>query len=123
MKYEDLILEAMNHIQTELYNYIFKIELDLDAGRLKMILKNRIIIYIRYNNFQEYSYVVQFSLKQNDRIQFDNFDDRWIVSSRPHHCHPRFKREAIESKFIGKPQFDIPLLCNLIKNKEIFKIQ
>ena len=113
----------MNYIQTELQKYIISIDLDLDAGRLMIILRNRIIIYIRYNNFQEYSYVIQFSLKQDDRVQFDNFDDRWAVSSRPHHCHPRFKREAIESKFNGTPKHDMPNLCSLVKGKDIFKIQ
>ena len=113
----------MNIIQTELQKSIVNIDLELDAGRLKIILKNRIIIYIRYNNFQQYSYVVQFSLKQGDRVQFDNFDDRWAVSSRPHHCHPRFKRETIKSKFNGTPKDDMPILCSLIKSKDIFKIQ
>ena len=113
----------MNIIQAELQNYIISFDLDLDAGRLKIIVKNRIIIYVRYNNFQEYSYIVLFSLKKGDRVQFDNFDVRWVVSSRPHHCHPRFKIEAIESQFNGTPKHDIPILCSLVKSKDIFKIQ
>ncbi len=97
-------------------------DLDIDAGGLKFLLKNKLIVYIRYNNYQQYSYVIQFSLKQFDRIQFDNFDNKWAVSSQPHHCHPRFKHDAIESKFMGNPKEDLPILCKLIKNKAIFKI-
>jgi len=122
LKFEDLIIEALNIARIELLKDILNLDLDLDAGRLKIILKNRIIIYIRYNNYQQYSYVVQFSLKQFDRIQFDNFDANWAVNSQPHHCHPRFKHDAFESKFTGDPKNDIPILCNLIKNKDIFKI-
>jgi hypothetical protein len=121
--HEDLILESLNITQTDLQRYIINIDLDLDAGRLKPTLKNRIIVYIRYNNFNQYSYVIQFSSKQGDRIQYDNFDDRWSVSSRPHHCHPRFEKDAIESKLTGNPKSDMPILCNLIKNKYIFKIK
>ncbi|MFX0139639.1 MAG: DUF6516 family protein [Candidatus Hodarchaeota archaeon] len=123
MKFEDLILKALDVIQTELQGYIIKTELDLDAGRLKFTLKNRIIIFIRYNNFQQYSYVIQFSLKQDDRVRFDNFDARWNVNSSPHHCHPRFRRDGIESNFSGNPESDLPVLCKIIKNKEIFKIK
>ena len=123
MKYEDLILDASKIVQEELQKLIIHIDLDLDAGRLKTILNNRIIIYIRYNNYNEYSYVVQFSLKQGDRVQFDNFDDTWDVNTRPHHCHPRFKREAIESEFNGNPKHDMPILCNMVKRKDIFKFE
>lgn len=51
LKYEDLILATLSITQIELQRYIINIELDVDAGRLKIILKNRIVIYIRYNNF------------------------------------------------------------------------
>ncbi|MHA1402530.1 MAG: toxin-antitoxin system TumE family protein [Candidatus Helarchaeota archaeon] len=110
-------------MQTELKGHIIKTELDFDAGRLKFTLKNSVIIYIRYNNYQQYSYVIQFSLKQDDRVRFDNFDARWNVSSSPHHCHPRFRRDGVESIFSGHPRSDLPVLCKMIKNKEIFKIK
>ncbi len=113
----------MGIIQIELQAQIQSIDLDLDAGRLKVVLKNRVTVYIRYNNFNEYPYVVLFSLKNKDRVQFDNFDDNWIVKSRPHYCHPRFQKEAIESKFIGVPKPDMTILCSLLKSKSIFKIQ
>ena len=74
LKYEDLVLEALGIIQIDLQAQILSVDLDLDAGWLKVVLKNRIQIYIRYNNFNEYSYVVLFSFKKGDRIQFDNFD-------------------------------------------------
>ena len=122
MKSEDLILKAFNIIQIELQKEILATELDLDAGRLKISLNNSLIVYIRYNNFQEYSYIVQFSLRRDDRVRYDNFDDRWSVSSSPHHCHPRFRRDAIKSVFTGNPKSDLPILCKMIKNKEIFDI-
>jgi len=123
LKYEDLVLEALGIIQIDLQAQILSVDLDLDAGRLKVVLKNRIQIYIRYNNFNEYSYVVLFSFKKGDRVQFDNFDKNWPVKSRPHHCHPRFTRAAIDSTFNGVPPHDMPLLCNSVKSKDIFKIQ
>ena len=63
-----------------------------------------------------------FSKIQLDRCRFDNYDDRWPVSTRPHHFHPRYKKEAILSKMIGNPEEDIPYFCSLIKTEKIIKL-
>ncbi|MHA1917045.1 MAG: toxin-antitoxin system TumE family protein [Candidatus Ranarchaeia archaeon] len=52
---------------------------------------------MRYNDFDEYSYQIMFSHKSLDRARFDNYDDKWKVSTRPHHFHPRNKKNAISS--------------------------
>jgi len=61
---------------------------------------------------------LNFSQKPYDRIRFDNFDEFWAVSTRPHHYHLRNKKDAIESPMIGDPQHDIPLLIKYILLKK-----
>lgn len=63
---------------------------------------------------------MMFSKKKVDRFRYDNYDDKWIVNTRPHHFHPRGQIDAIESPMIGNPIIDIPLLVNFIeKNKDL----
>lgn len=72
-------------------------------------------LYLRFNDFDEYSYQINFSQKINDRIRFDNYDDRWPVSTHPHHLHPQNEKNAIESQMIGDPTHDIPILVKIIR--------
>src|SRR4030042_1386633 len=58
---------------------------------------------IRYNDFGEYSYQLTYSQAPLDRILFDNYDDRWVVKSKPHHFHPRGQKKAEESPMNGDP--------------------
>jgi hypothetical protein len=93
-----------------------------EKGTLKVELKGRLTLYIRYNNYGQYSYNVLFSPDKYDRIRFDNFDDRWSVSSKPHHCHPRYRKDGIDSNFTGDPAQDMPRLCELILSREVYQI-
>jgi hypothetical protein len=72
------------------------------------------VLYVRYNDFNEYSYQIQFSESKYDRIRFDNYDENWDVSSNPHHLHPRHAKEADKSEMVGNPEIDMPILINMI---------
>lgn len=70
-------------------------------------------LYIRYNDFGEYSYQLQFSSKKHDRIRYDNFDDKWLVTTKPNHFHRRGEVKGVLSPMKGFPEHNIPIL---IKN-------
>jgi len=76
-------------------------------ARIHIILRDKVEIFIRYNNHDEYSYSVIFSKAELDRCRYDNYDDKWNVSSKPHHLHPRKQLEAMSSKMTGYPDNDI----------------
>ncbi len=120
MSYEELILEAYDIINRELRGLISEIDLDEDTGRLKIKLKSGITVFIRYNNYNQYSYVVLFSSQTLDRIRFDNFDDKWEVTSKPNHTHPRYQEGATSSPFSGAPSKDIMNSCNLLRSGDIY---
>ncbi len=115
-----MILEAFDLINMGLRGLISETELDEDTGRLRVKLNSGIAVFIRYNNYNQYSYVVLFSSQKLDRIRFDNFDDRWEVTSKPNHTHPRYQEKTIESPFKGIPSKDIRLLCNLLRSGKIY---
>lgn len=69
-----------------------------------------LILYIRYNDYEEYSYQLIFSQKPLDRIRYDNYDDVWNVKSNPHHFHPKGEKTAIESSMNGDPKHDMIIL-------------
>ncbi len=87
---------------------------DEDRPILQLSFYAGIRLYIRYNPYGQYSYQVDFSKKLNDRIRYDNYDDTWPVSTRPHHLHPQYKKEAIESPMNGDLEHDIPFLIKKI---------
>ena len=92
-------------------------------ARIKVRLRDRNIIFIQYNDYGEYSYSFIFSKIQLDRCRFDNYDDdRWDVSTRPNHYHPRNSKKGYKSKMIGEPKHDIPLLFNLYKSGILFSM-
>lgn len=96
--------------------HIMEMHIDFDNDRLKIILNNNITLFIRYNNHGQYAYTIQFSFVKFDRIRYDNYDDRWDIKTKPHHCHPRYQLEAIESQFIGDPTIDIPAFITVCKS-------
>jgi len=98
-------------------DHITSDDLDEDFFQLKITFKTGQIIYIRYNEFNEYGYQILFSTKKNDSARFDNFDDRWKVSTRPHHYHVRGSNNVIQSSMIGEPNHDIPLLVKYLKEE------
>ncbi len=93
------------------YNeYIKDIILDKDRPVLKIIFHREIYLYLRYNDYGEYSYTTIFSPNPDDQIRFDNYDDIWEVNTRPHHFHTRGLKKVIESPMKGEPEHDIPIL-------------
>ncbi|MFX0113821.1 MAG: DUF6516 family protein [Candidatus Hodarchaeota archaeon] len=99
---------------SEILSEIKDIQIDDDRPLLKVAFLKGFILYIRFNDFNEYSYQLIFSQKPNDRIRYDNFDDRWQVNSRPHHLHPRNETIAVESPMQGNPEHDVPILVRMI---------
>lgn len=99
---------------------IIFLSLNIDFKRLHVILKDGIEIFIVFNNHNEYSYSILFSKLELDRCKFDNFDKLWDVPTRPHHFHPRYKKQAIQSDMTGNPNQDIPLLYKLLKSGKLY---
>ena len=75
-------------------------EIEEPISQLKIVLKSGVILYIRYNEFGEYGYQIMHSPLKNDFSRFDNFDDRWEVSTKPHHLHERGNKTVVASNMI-----------------------
>ena len=84
--------------------------IDDERPVLKITFFKGLILYIRYNDYDEYSYQLIYSQKKLDRIRYDNYDDIWDVISKPHHFHPKGEKTAIESPMNGDPNYDMPIL-------------
>ena len=83
---------------------------------LKIDLKQQSILYIKYNDYQEYAYQVLISQQASKSFRYDNFDDRWEVSTRPHHLHSA--GNIVEaSPMNGDPHHDMPLLIKVLRKK------
>lgn len=76
-------------IEKELSIYIKNLYFEPKLARILVILRDEIHLFIQYNNHNEYAYSIIFSKIDIDRSRFDNYDDRWNVSTKPHHFHPR----------------------------------
>ncbi len=70
---------------------IIKDQLNENISQLKLNLKSGLILYIRYNEFNEYGYQIVYSPKKIDFARFNNFDDKWNVSTKPHHFSSKRK--------------------------------
>ncbi|MBN1216627.1 MAG: hypothetical protein JXA99_14455 [Candidatus Lokiarchaeota archaeon] len=119
MKAVEKLKIAKDILEQELSEIISFLSIDFIFKRLNIKFHNGINIYIVYNNYDEYSYSILFSKLKLDRYRFDNYDDRWNVSSKPHHFHPRNAKEAIESKMTGLPEKDMIYLVDFLKSKKI----
>lgn len=104
-------LEFARKIIIDDYNkYIKDIILDKDRPVLKIVFHKEIYLYLRYNDYEEYSYSIIFSPNPDDQLRFDNYDNIWDVKTRPHHFHIRGLKKVIESPMIGEPKHDIPII-------------
>ena len=81
---------------------------------MKTVFYNEITLYIRYNDYGEYSYNVIFSPNPNDQMRFDNYDDIWDVKARPHHFHIPGLQSVVNGPMKGEPDHDIPILLKHI---------
>jgi len=105
---------ARNIIIKEYNTYIREIILDKDRPVLKAIFNIELILYIRFNDYGEYTYCVIYSPNPDDQMRFDNYDDMWDVKTRPHHFHIRGMQSVIDSPMKGDPNHDIPILLQEI---------
>lgn len=123
MKGTEKLRIAKELLEQHLSPKINKLSLDFTYKQLHVVFLDGIHLYIVYNDHEEYSYSIIFSKLELDRCRFDNYDDRWNVSSRPHHFHPWKKKEAIESMMKGVAEQDIVKLIELLKSGKIKEIQ
>jgi len=114
------MIEARRLLMEALGTEILETEMDTSIYQLKIKFNQGSILFIRYNKYNEYAYQVIFSKKKNDFIRYDNFDDKWKGSTKPHHIHSRFDNPIVESPMIGVPKHDMPILINFLK-KAMFK--
>jgi hypothetical protein len=119
MKANEKLLVAKELLELNLSNKISQISIDLTYKQLHIVLIDGIHFYIVYNDHGEYSYSIIFSKLDLDRCRFDNYDDHWNVSSRPHHFHPRKTKEAIISPMYGSPDQDMIKLVELLNSGEL----
>jgi len=106
---------ALRFIQSSFMINITSYKKDEDRPVISINFDNGINLYIRYNDYEEYSYQIMFSQDKYYRIRYDNYDDCWSLSTKPHHIHERGKKEAVESEMTGKPESDMPLLIEVLK--------
>ena len=109
--------EARKLLIDALQAEIIDMELNTSIYQLKLIFTTGAQLFIRYNEFEEYGYQLIISKMKYDAIRFDNFDDRWPVSSKPHHLHPKANKPVIESPMVGIPSQDMPELIRPILNE------
>ena len=115
-----LILRKARILLTNFLSDKIKIdELSEDLSQLKITLKTGLMLYIRYNEFGEYGYQIIFSPLKDDFSRFDNFDDRWDVSTNPHHFHKKGHKKALASPMSGIPDHDMPILVKYITEGKI----
>lgn len=118
MKGFDKIITARKILLNALLSEIKSEYIDDERPFLKITFFKALVLYIRYNDYDEYSYQLIYSQKPLDRIRCDNYDDMWNVKSKPHHFHPRYEKNANESPMNGDPEHDIPILLNEFIEKE-----
>ena len=113
------LIEARKMLFQALQSEIIQTELKTSIYQVKILFSQGSILFIRYNEYNEYGYQLIFSKRKNDFARFDNFDDRWAVLTKPHHFHSRYKKTVVESPMTGDPKLDMPKLIEFLK-KELF---
>ena len=113
------LIEARKIILQTLQSEIIQTELNTSIYQLKIIFSQGSILYIRYNEYNEYGYQLIITKRKGDFVRFDNFDDRWPVSTKPHHFHSRYDNPVVDSPMTGDPKQDIPNLIQFLK-EELF---
>ena len=113
------LIEARRILFQALQSEIIQTDLNTSIYQLKILFSQGSILFIRYNEYNEYVYQLIFSKRKGDFVRYDNFDDRCPVSTKPHHFHSRYNNPVVESPMTGDPKQDIPKLILLLK-KELF---
>ncbi len=110
---------ARRILEQKLRDLILDLQVNYTSPRLVAIVRDGSRIYVRYNDHDQYTYSVVFSASEGDKCLFDNYDDRWKVTTRPHHFHSRFRTQVSASPMRGKPEEDIVLLCKLFLDGQL----
>lgn len=116
MSSEEKLMIAFHLVESGFGTQIVDMVLNTDSSRIKAVLKNGTTIYVQYNDYDEYAYMVQFSIAELDRCIFDNYDRTWLVDTAPNHFHPVFDEHGFSSPMTGDAEHDIPLLCESVKS-------
>ena len=112
---EKLLWKAVKKFEAHCIDLISKQKLNLKLKRVVYTLIDGTDLYIQYNNYSQYSYQIVFSPKKQDLSRFDNFDDHWDVSTKPHHYHARFEYIPKSSPMTGNPDNDMEKLCDFLR--------
>ena len=112
----DKLRRARDILEAELATAMVSSELNVRLKRFRAVLRDGTTLYVQYNDHEEYSYSILYSLQEFDRIRFDNFDNIWNIPTKPHHVHPRYKENGEQSIMDGNPETDMRLLASLLKN-------
>ncbi len=96
----DKLLQARKLLVDQLPSEIYEIIIDKIRPILIVKFTKSIIVHIRYNNFDEYSYQIIFSKKKFDRVRYDNYDDKWDVVLNPHHMHLEMKNQQLKVQWL-----------------------
>jgi hypothetical protein len=110
-------------LESHINDLLLGINLEAQYPRLVASFRDGTVLYVRFNEHGQYSYSILFSESELDRCRFDNFDDKWLVPSKPHHFHPRTSKQGFKSPMKGDPDDDIPLLLNLLRNGVLYSIE
>ena len=76
------INSASEILNRELGDSIVSSKKDLEGGRVSILLDNGCRLYVAYNSVGQYAYQIMKSPRESDFVRFDNFDNRWNVSTR-----------------------------------------
>lgn len=112
---------AQQVLENRLFSLISKSSVDQQGTRLILELNNGLKVIIQYNNHDQYSYSILFSMIELDRCRFDNYDIYWGVSTNPNYFHPHGSIGAKESPMTGDPKKDMALLCEFIEKNMLFE--
>lgn len=115
MKGRTKLFELLALIQKEYTNKILNFNIDGDRPYIKISFRSGTILYIHYNDYDEYSYQIAYSQTENDWIRFDNFDAHWPVKTNPHHVHWFGQKIVKESSMNGNPNHDFTFLIRHLK--------
>lgn len=111
---------ARKILDIKLHEVITNVIFDNQIPKISIALRNGMKIFLRYNNYNQYSYTIYFSESELDRCRFDNYDERWEVQTKPHHFHPRSSKNAFKSPMNGNPEQDILKLCDLVIEGKLY---
>jgi hypothetical protein len=120
LKADEKIINASRIFEIQLSSQIVTKEIDLEENKLKIQLRDGSVIYIQYNNHDQYSYHIVFSNAELDRCRFDNYDAHWNVKTKPHHFHPRNSNKVDQSPMNGTPMHDLKELISLLRTGRLF---